>query len=89
MVQTNVHDPGRTERIGPASIKILIMDTEFFKYYSESTLVKYVGHQVEWIDLFNKVRSGILTMHGRRAVLPESGGVYAATVLVKLPSKKS
>ncbi len=58
-----------------------------FKYYKTSTLLNYVGKTVEWLSLSGKVLSGKLLVHAKRTYLPESGGVWADTVKIKLPKK--
>ena len=57
---------------------------EGFKYYSTKTLKRHVGTTVEWITLNGTIKSAVLVNAGSRTSLPESGGVYADTVPVRL-----
>ena len=55
-----------------------------FKYHPNSTLLKYVGKAVTWLDLSGKVRPGTLLGNSKRTWLPEACNPYADTVKIKL-----
>lgn len=54
-----------------------------FKYHTISTLLEYVGKEIEWIDLYGKTRTGVLLGY-KRPFLPEACNPYADTVKTKL-----
>jgi len=57
---------------------------EDFKYHTTSTLLKYVGKEVQWLDLSGKVKSGVLEGNSKRTWLPEACNPFAETVKIKL-----
>ena len=59
-----------------------------FKYHQTATLLKYVGDEVEWLDLSDSVRKGIIEGNEKRTWLPEACNPYADTVMVRLPLSK-
>lgn len=59
-----------------------------YEYYDQKTLARYVGQYV-WFLSLNGPRLGRLTSDRGKLWLPESGGVNATTVKIKLVVKYS
>jgi hypothetical protein len=60
-------------------------EDESFKYHSHEELKNFIGHEISFVGLDDKIKTGVLTFEKGKYCLPESDGVNACTVKTYLP----